>query len=408
MRTSLTLIALVFSVTAYAQMLGGSAFMQNSEVEVGINECGVFATDTTPAGYNGNSGFPPGLGIVWTRPGGTFMDDFCGDAFLPGSPEEGFQFSSDETGVLSNRQTSCVGSAGFGAGPDFPGSIANYYDGASVKAVRWTGGRLGLRLTQTVVTFDDYPVVVAKVQMCNGTGMDLNNAYYARSWDPDPDQAWAGTFTSQHRVVRQPPISGDAMVAAQGTSISDCSIAAVSVDSRARASFGSFFPTNPADMWAGNPPYSNSGSNIADEANQLSWNLGTLADGDCDCVAWAWFFSEDDASAARSASNLACDLIPDAITTDAEVRQLLDAVSFESLKGEINAFPNPTSDFFQVDLRDFDAELIRVYDMSGRLVYQTQVTNAIEMVSTDGWTPGLYTVTAEGNGSVRTSRISVQ
>jgi hypothetical protein len=301
-----------------------------------------------------------------------------------------------------------VGSTSLISGPDLPGSIANYYDGASVKAVRWTGGKLGLRLVQTVVTFDDYPVVVAKVQMCNGSGMDLNNAYYARSWDPDPDQAWAGTFTSQHRIVRQPPISDDAMVAAQGTSISDCSIAAVSVDSRARASFGAFFPTNPADMWAGNPPYSSSGSNIADEANQLSWNLGTLADGDCDCVAWAWFFNESDVDAARSASNLACDLIPDAISTDAEVRQLLDALSLESLKGEINAFPNPTSDFFQVDLRDFDAELIRVYDMSGRLVYQTQVNNAIELISTDGWTPGLYTVAAEGQGGIRTSRISVQ
>ena len=95
--------ALGFAHTALAQVAAGDAFLKGTYLEVGISSCGTFGTSTPPppTGYHNNEAT---LGFVadasqdgW----GAGSPAFCGDFFVPGTPEEGWNLKLTATFSLT-------------------------------------------------------------------------------------------------------------------------------------------------------------------------------------------------------------------------------------------------------------------------------------------------------------------
>ena len=89
-----TLFLSAFAFMAQAQIVGSEVFLQGDYVEVGMSQCGSYGTvNNAPSGYHPRGGGGGRLGFVadqgqdgWS----VGSPDYCGDYFLPGSPEEGW------------------------------------------------------------------------------------------------------------------------------------------------------------------------------------------------------------------------------------------------------------------------------------------------------------------------------
>ncbi len=85
--------------------------------------------------------------------------------------------------------------------------------------------------------------------------------------------------------------------------------------------------------------------------------------------------------------------------------EVLATDDFQELSIDINVFPNPATNFFQVEaVGTSNALQIEVYDVSGRLVIQNNVDNTNVRVNISSLKDGLYLVnvvdTQTGQGAV--------
>ncbi len=91
-----------------------------------------------------------------------------------------------------------------------------------------------------------------------------------------------------------------------------------------------------------------------------------------------------------------------------ETIELLDAMVQEAISGivsstfdlenevAIDAFPNPTTDYINIDLTAFGQETtIEVFDAAGRLVHTSTTSNRVEKIATQTWEAGQYFLLAQ-------------
>ncbi|MFA6152979.1 MAG: hypothetical protein WC716_16775, partial [Chitinophagaceae bacterium] len=185
----LFLIAL-FSLTSFssiAQIVGADAFLQGSFVEVGVGRGGFYGTaGPAPAGYHPRTPGPT-LGFVsdpdkdgWTAG----IPNFCGDYFVPGHPQEGWDIQ-----VGSLWATSWLFSGMTGG---ITGANVSYTSTATdIKAV-WEGAFAGLALRQTTILKKDKLYFLIKITMKNTTSAPIKDIYYDRTLDPDNASTMGG------------------------------------------------------------------------------------------------------------------------------------------------------------------------------------------------------------------------
>ncbi len=74
----------------------------------------------------------------------------------------------------------------------------------------------------------------------------------------------------------------------------------------------------------------------------------------------------------------------------------------------VEIFPNPTKDRINVRLAESCEAIVRLFDMSGRLVYSNAVSTQAFVISTEGLGKGIYTVLINAEGWQEVSRVVVE
>ena len=291
------------------QIIGTNVFLQGNFHEAGINRCGAVAASSLPGvsgpvgPYHPNAGLP-GMSMVsdaeengWT----TGSPVYCGDFSIPGSPVEGWSITCADDFAANLRVNTGLGCFPF----QIPGSITSYSDLGTVRVTTWSGS-LAWTPTRSVsiAQLSNLPIndkyVIFDVLLCNTGTETINELYYGRNIDPDNEQPWSGDFSTNNAIIKQPPVDNGALVEARGLTFG-CYMSLGSADERARVSYGNFATGNPRDIWNGIGGYSNSGSNIADEAISLAFKIDSLLPGQCDTLRYAYILDEDDLPAALDA-----------------------------------------------------------------------------------------------------------
>ncbi len=359
----ITLIALaaLLSSTAWAQV-----FVQTNELEFGISPCGTFhVNDFPPAGYHPNPAlFPiPGFGMVSdaARDGwevGT--PPYCGDHILPGAPVEAFSIQVGENWASNITN---INNCDFA---EFSGNSLETAEFGDLRLALWTGGGKGLSIRQAMLSANGQPALISRVKLCNKTSERMDNVFYQRMLDPDPEQAWSGNFLTNNRILES--ISTGSGVEGIGPTLPQCRIALLSADDRAQASYGGFNPDKPSSAYFGEGFYSTTGSQLADISVQLSYNLGSLEAGECACVSFAYAFRPGDYAKALNITERACaafDAFEDDGDGEALAERLYGSNAIEEQR-ELNWLATNTG----FELRDLNSgERVLVYDLHGRLVH---------------------------------------
>lgn len=237
----------LYGIPATAQMVGTDIFLQANHLEVGISTNGSFGSNgNAPAGYHprpDNGVTPPApLGFVsdpdqdgWaiSLPG---SPAFLGDFFLPGDPQEGWELSFGGTRSLAYRMT-----------PGFTGTLRGdntaYSGTATVATGTWRGTMGPLAITQTTTLKKDKMYFVVNVKLHNTGATNLNNIYYCRTLDAEPDAAVNGLSYDSDKNIQYQTSAGSkkCLVYANGTNISKAFVGLGTKDCRAKCFIGNQF-----------------------------------------------------------------------------------------------------------------------------------------------------------------------
>ena len=289
-----------------AQIVGTSAYMQNPYTEVGVSNCGSYGTPTSapaPAGYHPNVGARLGFVCDAATDGWTVgAPAYCGDYFVPGSPEEGWSVTFNGT-HWGNRQPTCASAVGATLFPS--AAPIQYLPGAAADTIIWTGLTGGLEITQRTILPTDSLFFFTEVVLCNQGATTLTGVFYARNVDPDNDQPWpGGSFTTTNTIVSQ-PIGGatDALVQAIGPT--GCYLGLGARDTRARVNYGNFSTQTAPGYYTGTHTglvQTVGSTNVADEGISIGYSLGDLTPGSCTCLAYAYIMDASMLESALSAT----------------------------------------------------------------------------------------------------------
>ncbi|HNW98961.1 MAG TPA: HYR domain-containing protein [Bacteroidales bacterium] len=295
---SVVFLYTLFSVNSFSQILSNNAFLKGNYVEVGISPCGTFGSSIAPpSGYHPRGNGYPGLGFVadpakdgWAV--GT--PNFIGDYFLPGTPEEGWGLTVN--GVNYNNNLICSSN-------NIPGSIINYNMSSTEVSATWQGIVAGLSITARTYMPLNSLYFITEVTIVNTSASTINNVYYMRNVDPDQEQPLTGNFVTNNAVISQNPNSCNRALA-RATGLTYGSYLGLgSIDSRAKVTYGGFSNRSALGIWNGTGLFT-SGSNQADQAISIAFNLGNLAPNQVVKFAYAYILSEVDLNTALAATNV--------------------------------------------------------------------------------------------------------
>jgi hypothetical protein len=254
---------------------GSDHYLQGNYVEVGISDNGSYGGRfAPPAGYHPNT-YYPGVGYVadvgmdgWSA--GSI--GYCGDYFLPGSPEEGWSITFNGNSYLNRGQ---------GAAYSIPGSNTALLLGAAEDTAVWEGAVGGMAIRQMTMVPNDSVYFLTRVQLKNTTASTLTDVYYVRNVDPDNEQSWTGNFTTVNTIESQPtPTNTRALVSATGLTYL-CYLGIGTYDTLAQVGYGGFTTEEAINMYT-DPMYTHAvGSSMtSDIAIQMAFHVGDLAPGD--------------------------------------------------------------------------------------------------------------------------------
>ncbi len=327
------LTALVFTVPANAQLVGGNVYLQGQWLEIGEISNGAMGTCVPPpASYHPHCSFCAGgtnnLAEVydWGHDGWAVgIPPYMGDYTNPGFPFEGWAL---EVNGSTNEayQNYCAG--GYPCCSFFPstptgtltGGLTTYSNSSGVILSNWAGtassGNLKILSETRVDTNASW--VVFTVKFYNTSALPINNVYYERTCDPDNESTWSGLpgytgaySTTEDTIVYQNDWDHRVMVAAYGNfgsfnktnsymalGTKDCRAKCTYFDaSHGTGNFGSLQPGwSPADIWAQTPTtygYAVGTHNYADEGYGLVFNLGTICANDSAVISMAYIFNGD-------------------------------------------------------------------------------------------------------------------
>lgn len=225
-----TLVLLLFSNIIFSQIISNEAFIKGNNVEVGVNNCGIFGTDNeAPLIFHArNNSSQRNLGFVadpdqdgWNV--GT--PNYYGDFFYPGSPQEGFSVQFNNA-VFHNWN--------FGR-KDIKGTNVSITTVGSNEISLWEGTMKGLRIRQKTIVPKDQVFFIVRVDLTNTTATTMNDVYYLRTLDPDNEITLSGSYVTKNDILYTlPNTKNNTLVSATGLSYPNCFLGLGTKDCRAR------------------------------------------------------------------------------------------------------------------------------------------------------------------------------
>lgn len=303
-RLSLFIVVVcAFMQTGTAQIVGSDCFLKGNYVEVGINTCGAYGSQSpAPLGYHPN--VPTGLGFVADSDADGWdigTPQYCGDYFVPGSPVEGWAIqvgTGAGADVYYNTDQYCSPSS-------IPGDITDYSYVGGIYTGVWEGdiAAYNLHITQTTTLPEDVIYFVTRTLICNNGATAVDDVWYMRNVDPDNDEPWSFDYSTDNTVVYNPPADPDALVTSTGLTYG-CFLGIGAKDPNARVTYGNFSTTDgtPEEVWNGLAGYSLSGEEVGDIANSIAFYIESIPPGECKCVAFAYILNADDLDEALNAT----------------------------------------------------------------------------------------------------------
>jgi hypothetical protein len=316
----LSFLAAIICLMLVVPLANGEVFLQTDVVELGIHDSFSFGTSgSQPSGFHGNmSGGQLGFVADYGRDGWTVgTPGFSGDFFLPGTPEEGWGV---EWTSPSGEEKSFNNFGRMGVFQVPKTSLADTSSG-DIQSATWEGtassGSEQLRINHGVSFQTGDLFFVISVSMTNIGTDTLKSVEYMRNVDPDQEQPWTGTFTTDNWVEFQPPRPEDAPrvnLAARPAGNTEKALAVArgldheltlglgTIDSRAVVAASHGFSNRDTDDILNNPnqPVSSSPSE-ADLAIVLAYELGDLAPGQTVSFDYAYILDENDLEIALDA-----------------------------------------------------------------------------------------------------------
>jgi hypothetical protein len=393
MKSSLkAVLGIALSVVCLA--VQGQNFGQDNFVEVAFQNCnGIFLVDTSeaqpPATWHRTVGNLAGLVADPGQDGWSNGDPkYCGDYLAPGSPVDGFVLDYNGSS-LSNSGNA----AGFSSTCDLVGNNVYLNYGTSYGVNVWGASNDDLDMQVSSIIPRGHGFILQHIIITNRSGTDLRDIYYTRNMDPDNDQSMGGSFLTNNTVVLNNPADGIAHLTADGTS-TPCSIQLYAEDSRARVSYGGFFPPLSAqDAYDGGPVYQQSGSLTADQAIQISFAIDDLADGESACFSYAIMFSDRELPLVGDLLGQLCGTVPSYSANELRTGAWQD---FENTLAKANGlvlYPNPSQGLVYIEGPFTSGDMYRIFDLNGQVVAQGIVsTEQVFSLSVDDLSTGMYLV----------------
>ena len=274
--------AFLAGFTVNAQIVAGSAYMQGSYVEIGIDSLHGYegintVTSPVPSGMH-QRGTTNLFGFV-ANPQMDGWVNFDGDFYTPGSPENGWGIEIIDTTTVDTFNVKLSNNCSF-SGSGIDGSIISYSYTAGVKTVLWHGNYsdstrgydLDFDITYTLGDLDLY--YTTSMTIFNNGPANIEHLYYFRNIDPDNNQSIVSDFTTTNTIISQPTVSSPvASVKAEQYLPWTSTFAFFTADTNARVSAGGFSNRDGSDIWNGTSGLIGTTGyvNTADEAVSLAF-----------------------------------------------------------------------------------------------------------------------------------------
>lgn len=80
----------------------------------------------------------------------------------------------------------------------------------------------------------------------------------------------------------------------------------------------------------------------------------------------------------------------------------------ESKQVEISIYPNPTSDFLNINVSNSDITLMSIFDMNGKEIYNSNITANEILLNINTFEPGVYLINFKGENTQTSKRLIIK
>jgi gliding motility-associated-like protein len=261
------------TTNSISQLTGTGAYFLGNIAEIAIHNNGHEGTADIGGSNARSDQWDPSVyfGFV-ANPQNDGWNNYDGDFFTPGSPENGFGI--EVNGVNYSNNSSYYN--------EIPGSLSNYVVDGNCMSVDWNGtvAGVGVKITYKFVSTELY--YTTEVTLTNNTGAALNDLYYYRNFDPDNNVTLSFDYTTQNTIVSQPtPACPKALVSATQTNPWLSYVGIAAIGQQFRVAYGGFANRDASDIWNGAWPLVGTlgSTSFMDEAIALGYKINSLPAG---------------------------------------------------------------------------------------------------------------------------------
>jgi VCBS repeat-containing protein len=258
--------------------VGNDVFLQGNFMELGVAGAGSLGSaNAAPSGYHPNASGGRISYIVdmdgWDA-GSASAPTQSGDATLPGSPVDGFVVGYQQSGITRN----------------FANDERTYYNqlgattvdtssGAELSATTTGSAGSALAFQQVISLNPNDTYYTTTVTFTNTSGSDMQNVRFMRTFDPDQDVAYYGTYNTANDVLSNPDANSDIAISQALGTRSGVSVNLIAIDEDARGSNFGFANRDAYHSNAWDNPYDRNGGYV-DQAITMTFNIASLAAGE--------------------------------------------------------------------------------------------------------------------------------
>lgn len=286
---TLCIFSFFISNHTFSQLVGGSAYIKGTSVEVGINGTGGFeGVDMTvsppPTGMHPRTSTNY-FGFV-ANPQLNSWATFDGDYFTPGSPENGWGIQFGNTSAGAGASNNCSDGTGIGTLVEIPGTMTNYSQILDCISSDWEGNltngtNLHFKINYFLQQNDLFYTTTVSIK--NNTTDTIPLMYYYRNLDPDNNEEQTGDYSTTNTIEDQPGTGACdlACVSATQSQPNNSYLALAGVGSDFRVSYGGFDNRSGVNIWnaAGGLTGTVGSSNTDDKAISLAYRIQNFLPG---------------------------------------------------------------------------------------------------------------------------------
>lgn len=379
-----------------AQMVAGSAYMQGSYVEIGIDSLNGYegantyvAAPFTGLHFRSNTQY---FGFV-ANPQMDGWVNYDGDFYTPGTPENGWGIEFIDTTTtdtfnikLQNNRNELL--------PSIPGYITGYSNVGGVITVNWHGdyvsGTYDLDFDLSYVLNASSLFYTTSMTIFNNGPANIEELYYYRNMDPDNNIMLSGSYVTSNMILSQPTATTGAAVKAQQTSPWLSTVAFYSADTSARVASGGFSNRDASDLWNGYLFHNTPGdSTVADEAIAIAFHQPGLV------------------SFTRAGTSSVTFTYQTAFSQgalDALIDGTAMTVAEQTIDG-LNVYPNPANNVLNIYANE-KINSVTILNTVGTIVYSNNTMNMNgNQLDISSLKPGIYFVTISSGTGIVTKKI---